>query len=43
MQEIYRFNKNEYDEDGRNKSDGILFLDFIHDCERDFHKRRIRD
>jgi len=39
MQETYRFNKNDFDENGFNKLNGNLILDFIKDCEKDFHKR----
>lgn len=39
MQEIYRFNKSDFDENGFNKHNGNLIVDFIKDCEKDFHKR----
>lgn len=39
MHEIYRFNKNDYDEDGRNKSNGKLFSDTIREWELEFNKK----
>jgi hypothetical protein len=39
MQQTYKFNKADFDENGLNKIDENLILDFINNCEKDFHKR----
>ena len=39
MEQHYKFNKWDYDENGTNKKDGSFFLEVIGDWERDFHAR----
>src|ERR1035437_2339652 len=39
MQEIYRFNKNDFEENGFNKLNGKLFLDIVRELETEFNKK----
>ena len=39
MQEIYRFNINDFDETGVNKTNGEFFLELIKKWEQDFYRR----
>lgn len=39
MEQHYKFNKWDFDENGTNTKDGSFFLDEIGDWERDFHDR----
>lgn len=39
ISEIYYYKPSDFNQDGRRKSDGKTFRDFIKECEIDFHKR----
>ena len=38
LEKHYKFKVNSYNNDGFNKVNGVFFLDFLKDCERDFQE-----